>query len=224
MRTLVIEDERKVARFIRRALEEERYAVDLAENGEDGLALAELNPYDVIVLDLMLPRMGGIEILRALRRNRVATPILVLTAKDATRDKVTALDSGADDYLTKPFSIEEFIARVRALLRRGRAAGEGVLRLADLSLDVATRRASRAGKSIDLTPKEYAILEYMLRNPGRVHTRTMIAEHVWNIGFDTETNVIDVYINHLRNKVDRGFPTRLIHTVRGAGYVLKEAE
>lgn len=221
MRILVIEDEYKVSNFIRQALEEEQYAVDQAFEGEEGLTLAEAYDYDLIVLDLMLPKKGGMEFLQELRRKGSKIPVLILTAKDSVLDKVRALDSGCDDYLTKPFSIEEFLARVRALLRRGKIDRGGILCAADLILNPATRVAIRGERKIELTNKEYALLEYFMRNSGRVLTRSMIAEHVWNIDFDTETNVIDVYVTHLRNKIDKGEASRLIQTIRGVGYVLR---
>lgn len=221
MRILVVEDERKVSHFLRQALEEERYAVDQAFDGEEGLALAEAYDYDVMVLDLMLPKKGGMAVLQDLRKNGCKMPILVLTAKDAVADKVTVLNDGGDDYLTKPFSIEEFLARVRALLRRGKPDQAGCLRVADLVLNPATREVYRDKRRIELTNKEYALLEYFMRNAGRVLTRSMIAEHVWNIDFDTETNIIDVYVAYLRNKIDKGEARRLIQTVRGVGYRLQ---
>lgn len=221
MRILVIEDEKKVSNFIRQALEEERYAVDQAFDGEEGLSMASTYEYDLIVLDLMLPRKTGLDVLKELRAARRPVPVLVLTAKDAVRDKVAALDLGGDDYLVKPFSIEECLARVRALLRRG-AAGKGApLRVADLTLNPATREVSRGDRPIELTNKEFALLEYLMRNAERVLTRTQIAEHVWDIDFDTETNVIDVYIAYLRQKIDKGSAPRLIKTVRGIGYTLR---
>lgn len=222
MRILVVEDEAKVASFIRKGLEEERYAVDVAADGEEGLELAELNPYDLIVLDLMLPRLDGFRFIQRLRGQGIATPILVLTARDSVSDKVKGLDLGADDYLTKPFAFAELLARIRALLRRGTPQASPVLQVADLTLDPAARRVTRAGRSIELTAKEFALLEYFLRNAGRVLTRTMILEHVWDQSFDSYTNVVDVYVNYLRKKVDQGFEPKLIHTVRGVGYVLRE--
>ncbi|GAB4271894.1 heavy metal response regulator transcription factor [Deferrisoma sp.] len=222
MRILVVEDEAKVASFIRKGLEEERYAVDVAADGEEGLELAELNPYDLIVLDLMLPGLDGFRFIQKLRGQGIATPILVLTARDSVSDKVKGLDLGADDYLTKPFAFAELLARIRALLRRGTPQTSPVLQVADLTLDPAARRVTRAGRSIELTAKEFALLEYFLRNAGRVLTRTMILEHVWDQSFDSYTNVVDVYVNYLRKKVDQGFEPKLIHTVRGVGYVLRE--
>lgn len=221
MRVLVIEDEGKVASFIRRALEEEGYAVDHAADGRQGLDLGETGVYDLIVLDLMLPGLPGLEVLKTLRRQKVTSPVLILTARTQVDQKVRGLDAGADDYLTKPFAIEELLARTRALLRRGIGEVSGMLVVDDLVLNPATREVMRGGQRIELTAKEYGLLEYFMRNTGRVLTRPMIAEHVWNLDFDTFTNVIDVYVNYLRNKVDRGRPKKLIHTVRGSGYVLR---
>jgi heavy metal response regulator len=221
MRILVIEDEAKVASFIRQALEEESYAVDICDDGGKGLELAELGTYDLIILDIMLPGMSGLEMLARLRRAKIHTPVLILTARAQIDQKVKGLDAGADDYLTKPFAIEELLARVRALLRRGGSETFGLLQVDNLILNPATREVTRAGHRIELTTKEYALLEYFMRNVGRVLTRPMIAEHVWDLDFDTFTNVIDVYVNYLRNKVDRGHERKLIHTIRGSGYVLK---
>jgi two-component system copper resistance phosphate regulon response regulator CusR len=221
MRILVVEDEAKVASFIRRALEEENYAVDACGDGAGGLDLARAGCYDLIILDLMLPGMPGLEVLKALRKEQVAAPVLILTARSELDQKVKGLDAGADDYLTKPFAIEELVARARALLRRGTGEAAGILQVDDLALNPATREVTRGGKRIELTAKEYALLEYLMRNAGRVLTRPMIAEHVWNQDFDTFTNVIDVYVNYLRNKIDRGQERKLIQTVRGSGYTLK---
>jgi heavy metal response regulator len=222
MRILVVEDERKVASFIRQGLEEEGYAVDVASDGAaaEDMALGEA-AYDLIVLDVMLPKRDGFAVLRTLRERRVATPVLLLTARDRVPDKVTGLDLGADDYLTKPFAFEEFLARVRALLRRRAAQRTPVLQLADLRLDPASRQVTRGSRTISLTAREYALLEYFLRNAGRVLTRPMLAEHVWGIDFDPESNVIDVYVGYLRRKIDLPGETRLLHTTRGAGYVLR---
>jgi heavy metal response regulator len=222
MRILVVEDEKKVARFIQQGLEEEHYAVDVAYDGLKGLAMAESQSYDAIVLDVMLPGKDGVEVTRELRGKRKTTPILMLTAKTTTEDKVAGLDSGADDYLTKPFAFAELLARLRSLLRRGAHEKTTVLSLADLVLDTVSHKARRGDRSIELTAKEYALLEFFLRNKDRVLSRTIIAEHIWDYHFDTGTNLIDVYINHLRNKVDTGFEKKLIHTVRGVGYVMKE--
>ncbi len=222
MRILVVEDEKKVARFLQQGLEEEHYTVDISHDGNEGLTMAETGSYDVIILDVMLPGKDGFEITRELRSERMTTPILMLTAKTATEDKVAGLDSGADDYLTKPFAFAELLARVRSLLRRGTQEKTTQLTAADLELDTVSHRAHRGGKAIELTAKEYSLLEFLLRNKDRVLSRTIIAEHIWDYHFDTGTNLIDVYINHLRNKVDTGFDLKLIHTVRGVGYVLKE--
>lgn len=221
MRILIVEDDRKVASFLRRGLEEAGYAVDVAGDGEEGVAMARDRVHDLVVLDLMLPRLDGITVLRKLRAGRVETPVLLLTARDAVEDKVLGLDAGADDYLTKPFAFEEFLARVRAMLRRGPAGQPAVLRVADLTLDPATRMVRRGNARIDLTPREFGLLEYLMRHPGQVLTRTQIAQHVWDYNFDSMTNVIDVYITYLRKKVDAGRSPKLIHTVRGVGYVLK---
>lgn len=221
MRLLVVEDEKKVASFIARGLEQEAYAVDVASDGEAGAQLANEYDYDVVILDLMLPKISGMELLQQIKTKKPGTPVLVLTAKGSVEDRVAGLDKGADDYLTKPFAFAELSARVRALLRRGqREATE--LSIADLVVDTATRRVTRAGKKIDLSNKEFALLEYLLRHARRPVTRTMITEHVWDIQFDSVTNVVDVYINYLRNKVDKGFSPTLIHTVRGVGYILTD--
>ncbi|HEX9006133.1 MAG TPA: response regulator [Bacteroidota bacterium] len=222
MRILVVEDEKKVAQFICQGLEEEHYTVDVALDGGEGEMMAVTGAYDLLILDVMLPRKSGIDITRAVRQEGKAVPILMLTAKATTRDKVEGLDSGADDYLTKPFAFAELLARVRSLLRRGAAEKTTTLALADLELDTVSHRARRAGRPIDLTMKEYALLEFLLRNKDRVLSRTIISEHIWDYNFDTGTNLIDVYVNHLRSKIDAGFDTKLIHTVRGVGYVMKE--
>lgn len=224
MRILIVEDEPKVASFIRRALEEERYAVDVCSDGIQGRDLASEVNYDLIILDLMLPGLSGLDVLKELRGGRVKTPILILTARSEVDQRVNGLDAGADDYLTKPFAIEELLARARALLRRAGGEPSGTLQVDDLILNPVTHDVTRGGQRIDLTSKEYALLEYMMRNAGRVLTRTMISEHVWNLDFDTFTNVIDVYIRYLRNKIDRGRTNGLIHTVRGSGYTLKATD
>jgi heavy metal response regulator len=221
MRILLVEDDRKVASFIRKGLTEEGYAVDVIHDGENGLAMGLDRLHDIIVLDVMLPQKPGFQVLRELRQAKVTTPVLLLTARDTVEDKVQGLDAGADDYLTKPFAFAELLARVRALLRRAKTAQTPVLRVADLTLDPAARTVRRGEEAIPLTNREFALLEYFLRNPGRVLTRTMIAEHVWDYSFDPGTNVIDVYVNYLRKKIDAGRESRLIHTVRGVGYVLK---
>jgi DNA-binding response OmpR family regulator len=225
VRILVAEDDRKVASFIRQGLAEEGYTVEVAADGPTARDLAvEGTPYDLVVLDLMLPGLDGFGVLRAMRARRVQTPVLVLTARDTVPDKVTGLDLGADDYLTKPFAFDELLARVRALFRRGTGSRTPVLRAADLMLDPATRRVTRGDRRIELTTREYALLEYFMRNPDRVLTRPMLAEHVWGVDFDTESNVIDVYVGYLRRKIDGPGLPRLLHTIRGAGYVLGRDE
>jgi DNA-binding response OmpR family regulator len=225
MRILVAEDERKVASFIRQGLEEEGHAVEVAADGETALELIVAGPpYDLIVLDVMLPKRDGFAILRALRKRGIQTPVLVLTARDSVADKVAGLDVGADDYLTKPFAFAEFLARVRALLRRGSEARTPTLRVADLVLDPARREVRRGDRRIALTTREYALLEYFMRNPGRVLTRPMLTEHVWGLDFDPESNVVDVYVGYLRRKVDAEGEPPLLRTMRGAGYVLKADE
>jgi heavy metal response regulator len=221
MRILVIEDEKKIADFIKRGLREEGYAIDVAGDGEKGLFLAKTNDYDLILLDLMLPKIDGITLCKRLKEEKVPTPVIMLTAKDTVKDKVSGLDAGADDYLTKPFAFEELLARVRAILRKGLSQVATTLKTGDLELDLFTHKVTRSGKEIPLTAKEYALLEYLMRNANSVVTRTMISEHVWDIDFDTFTNVIDVYINYLRNKIDSGKGHKLIHTIRGRGYMIK---
>jgi len=222
MRILVVEDDKKVAGFIKKGLEEETYAVDVAYDGEDGLHFGSEGQYDLIILDIMLPKIDGLEILSQLRDQGKDTPILLLTAKDAVDDKVTGLNKGADDYLTKPFAFSELLARVRVLLRRGKAEVKTTLMILDLTLDLVSHKVNRGGDEIELTGKEYGLLEYFMRNQEKVLTRTMIAEHVWDYNFDTFTNVIDVYINHLRKKIDKGREPKLLHTLRGVGYVMKK--
>ncbi|NIA20231.1 MAG: heavy metal response regulator transcription factor [Xanthomonadaceae bacterium] len=222
MKILVIEDEKKVANFLQKGLKEEQYVVDVAYDGLDGEHLATTNDYDLILLDIMLPGKDGIEILKTLRQRQINIPVIMLTAKEMVEDKVEGFNAGCDDYISKPFSFEELLVRIRAVLRRGSGALSNVLTFADLTLDLISHKVIRDGREIELTAKEYTLLEYLVRNPNRVLTRTMIAEHVWDYNYDSFTNVIDVYINYLRNKVDRGFATKLIHTVRGVGYVLKE--
>ena len=224
MRILVVEDEKKVASFIQRGLEAEHYTVDVAHDGDTGLTRASDGHYDLVILDLMLPGRDGIAVLRELRARRHTVPVLLLTARATVSDKVQGLDTGADDYLTKPFEFAELLARARALLRRGAVVPASPLTVADLTLDPASREVTRGGRRIDLTAREYALLEFFLRNPGRVLSRALIAEHVWGVSFDTFTNVIDVYVNYLRRKIDDGFEPKLLHTVRRAGYVLKEPE
>jgi heavy metal response regulator len=224
MRILVVEDEKKLASFICRSLKEKDYAVDVAYDGEEGLFLAAENPYDLVILDIMLPGKDGVSICRELRTKKNATPILMLTARDDVEDKITGLDAGADDYLTKPFAFQEFLARVRALIRRKHNVTTTKLKVADLELDQLTHNVTRSGQAIALTSTEYALLEYLMLNAGQVVTRTMISEHVWNDDFDVFSNVINVYINYLRKKIDSGSDRKLIHSIRGTGYVLKDHE
>lgn len=221
MRILLVEDEKKVSIFIKKGLEEEGYAVDSASDGETGLEMGLDGVHDLIILDINLPKRDGLSVLQQLRTKSVSTPVLLLTVRTAIEDRVIGLDTGADDYLTKPFAFEELLARVRALLRRQTEAETPLLEVADLTLDPARRLVLRGGDKIDLTTKEFALLDYLLRNRDRVLTRTMISEHVWDYDFDSMTNVIDVYVNYLRKKIDAGREPKLIHTVRGVGYVLK---
>ncbi|UCD83384.1 MAG: response regulator transcription factor [Deltaproteobacteria bacterium] len=221
MRILVIEDEKKVASFIKRGLEEENFSVDTAYDGVQGQYLAEINDYDLVILDLMLPGKDGLEVCRELRQKETKPLILMLTAKDTVEDRIKGLNIGADDYLVKPFIFEELLARIRAILRRGKPIVSLRLEVGDLVMDPVKHQVTRGGKEIHLTSKEYALLEYLMRHPGDVLTRTKLSEHVWDNDFDTFTNIIDVYINYLRNKIDRGFDKKLIHTVRGVGYMIK---
>ena len=220
MRILVVEDDLKVASFIQTGLQQEGHAVDVLHDGTEAGRQACAVDYDAVVLDLMLPGRSGFQVLRDIRARKAELPVMILTAKDSIDERVTGLDGGADDYMVKPFALAELSARLRALLRRGRPH-ESTLRVADLEMDTIRRTVRRAGQSIDLKPKEYALLEYLMRHTERVLTRPMISEHVWNQDFDTFTNVIDVYVNYLRNKIDRGRSKKLIHTIRGSGYMLK---
>jgi two-component system OmpR family response regulator len=221
MRILVVEDEVKMAGLLKRALEEEGYAVDVAGDGPEAVWLGTENPYDAIVLDVMLPGMDGFAVCRRLREAGRWSPVLMLTARDAVADRVAGLDAGADDYLTKPFSIAELLARIRALIRRGAVERPSVLRAGDLTLDPATKIVARVGAPIELTAKEFALLEYLMRHPGEVLTRTRLIEHVWDFAYEGDSNVVDVYIRYLRNKIDRPFGRDSIETVRGAGYRLR---
>jgi DNA-binding response OmpR family regulator len=221
MYILVVEDERRLAQVVRKVLEEEGHTVDVANDGEEGLAIAMDGSHDVIVLDILLPGIDGFEVCRSLRANRVDTPVLLLTALDAVEDRVRGLDAGADDYLPKPFAFQELLARLRALGRRRVQAREpDQLQTADLMLDLRRRRAVRDGRTIDLSPKEFALLEFLMRNQGRVVTRTQILDHVWGYDYSPDSNLVDVYVTYLRRKIDRGHGQKLIRTVRGAGYAV----
>lgn len=221
MYILVVEDERRLAQVVRKVLEEEGHTVDVANDGEEGLAIAMDGSHDVIVLDILLPGIDGFEVCRSLRANRVDTPVLLLTALDAVEDRVRGLDAGADDYLPKPFAFQELLARLRALGRRRVQAREpDQLQTADLMLDLRRRRVVRDGRTIDLSPKEFALLEFLMRNQGRVVTRTQILDHVWGYDYSPDSNLVDVYVTYLRRKIDRGHVQKLIRTVRGAGYAV----
>jgi len=222
VKILLVEDEKKVASFIKKRLEQEFYAVDAVYDGKEGEVFALSGQYDLIILDIMLPFRDGITILREIRKAKIDTPVLFLTAKDTVSDKVTGLDSGADDYLAKPFAFEELLARVRALIRRKDSDKSVLLKACDLVLDTQKHVAVRNGSEIQLTPKEYSILEYLLKNKNKVISRTILTEHVYDFHFDPDTNVIDVYINKLRNKIDKGYEKPLLNTVRGVGYLIRE--
>jgi two-component system, OmpR family, copper resistance phosphate regulon response regulator CusR len=224
MRILIVEDNRRLNSSLKLSLIEDGYAVDSAFDGEEGEALAEMTPYDAIILDLMLPKKDGVAVCRDLRKQRVSTPILMLTARDTVEDRVIGLDSGADDYVVKPFALSELRARLRALLRRESADKSGVLSIADLILDPASHQVHRAGRAIDLTAKEFALLEYFMRNPGRLITREMAEDHIWNYDFEGTSNVVDVYVRRLRRKIDDPSTLKLFETVRGAGYRLVNSE
>lgn len=218
MRILVAEDDRPVASFLKKGLEAEHYAVDIVPDGEEALYMAEEYDYDLLLLDLVLPKIDGLQVLRQIRTQKKNLPVLILTGRTRVEDRVNGLDIGADDYMTKPFAFRELTARVRALLRRGNSPADFTLQVDDLEMNLVERTVRRGERRIELTPKEFALLEYLMRNQGRAVSRPMIIEHVWNFSFDTMTNVVDVYINYLRKKVDEGTERRLIHTVRGVGY------
>jgi DNA-binding response OmpR family regulator len=224
VRLLIVEDDRKLAEFVARGLRAERFAVDLASDGLEGQRYLDTYQYDLLILDLMLPQLSGTELLRRVRRVHSALPVLVLTARDATQDKVAHFEAGADDYLTKPFDFAELIVRIKALLRRTPQEHNDILRVGDLELNRLTQQVRRDGRRIELTAKEYAVLEYLLSSPGRVFSRTMILEHVWDQSFEGVTNIVDVYVRYLRRKVDEPFVDKLIHTVRGIGYCVRAAE
>lgn len=222
MRILIIEDEQKIINFIKRGLEAEYYTVDFALDGEDGYFKALNEGYDLILLDVMLPKMNGFELTKKIRERGVKTPILILTARDAVEDKVKGLDAGADDYLPKPFSFDELLARTRALLRRTATEKSNIIKISDLKIDTASHEVVRGNQKINVTSREYTLLEYLARNKNMVLSRTRIAQHVWGYDFDTRTNIVDVYIRYLRKKIDEGFDKKLIQTVRGAGYKIGE--
>ncbi|MFM2294163.1 MAG: hypothetical protein RLZZ350_576 [Verrucomicrobiota bacterium] len=224
MRVLVVEDEKKTAAFVRKALQAEGFAVDVCTNGDDALAAASATPFDGLVLDIMLPGRDGLSVLRQLRARKIGTPVLLLSARGEVNERVEGLDAGADDYLPKPFVIAELVARVRALGRRGGDAKSTVLRLADLTLDTVSHRAQRGGKTFELTAREFRLLEFLMRSAGRICGRMSIIEKVWDYDFDPGTNLVDVYVKRLREKIDDGFEPKLLQTVRGIGYVMKEAE
>ena len=221
MKLLVVEDDKTVGQYVKRGLEEQQYIADWVGDGSEGLKLASSGHYDLVILDLRLPGMTGLEVLRTLRDRGLTMPILVLTAQDGVEFKVDALRAGADDYVTKPFAFDELLARIEALSRRPRVLSSRALRIADLELNLDAREVRRNGTAIELTPKEYAVLEYLMRHPGRVMSRTLITEYAWDYHFDPGTNIVDVVINRLRKKVDAGFTQKLVHTVRGVGYVVK---
>ncbi len=222
MRILVVEDEKTLADLIKEGLEEESYSVDVAYDGEEGLFMAENEPFDIVVLDIMLPKINGIEILKSMRTKGIKTPVLMLTAKSEVEDKVSALNIGADDYLTKPFSFAELLARIKAILRRNFNEASSIIKISDLEINLSTHEVKRGGMSIELTSKEYALIEYFALNKNKLLTRTDISEHIYNYDFDFDSNVIDVLVNRVRKKIDKDFEKKLIHTVRGSGYILKE--
>jgi len=224
VRILVVEDNVKMAESIRRGLKERGYVVDLSHDGEDGMHLATTEPYDLVILDLMLPKYDGVQILKRMREKELSTPVIFLTAKDAVDDRIKGLDAGADDYIVKPFSYGELMARVRAHLRRSHADTANVLKIGDLTLDLEKHEASRSGRTSTLSSKEFVLLRYFMQNVDKVLTRTAIGEHVWDMNFTGLSNVVDVYVNYVRNKVDRGFAKKLIHTIRGVGYVMRSPD
>jgi two-component system OmpR family response regulator len=224
MKALIVEDDATIAEFVARGLKEAGFVVDRAPDGQAGMQLATTSPYDVAIVDVMLPKLDGLSLIQELRAQGVATPVLILSARHTVDDRVTGLEAGGDDYLTKPFAFTELLARVQALIRRATAAPASThLTVGDLTLDLRTRRATRGGREIELRPREFALLEYLMRNAGRVVSKTMILSHVWDYNFDPRTNVVDVLVFRVREKIDKEFDTKLIHTVRGIGYVLKVA-
>ena len=222
MRALIIEDDRTIADFVARGLREAGFAVDIASDGDEGLTMSSHEPYDVAIVDLMLPRRDGLSVIEELRRRGITTPVLILSARRSVDDRVRGLQAGGDDYLTKPFAFAELLARVQALLRRATRASEPTtLTVGDLTLDLLSRKVTRAGVAIDLRPREFGLLEYLMRNAGRVVSKTMILSHVWEYNFDPQTNIVDVLVSRLREKIDRPFEKKMLHTVRGVGYVLR---
>jgi heavy metal response regulator len=221
MHVLIIEDELKISNFLKTGFKEEGYAVDIASDGEEGLYMAKSKVFDIIILDIMLPKMDGLTICKTLRKENIQTPIIMLTAKDTVDDKISGFNIGTDDYLTKPFSFEELLARTRSLLRKSKSQEIKKLAVADLELDLISHRVYRNGNEIMLSSKEYSLLEYLMRNEECIITKTMITEHVWEMNYDSFTNIVEVYINYLRNKIDKGYDNKLIHTMRGRGYMLK---
>jgi len=225
MRILIVEDDTKIASFIRKGLEQAGYAVDQVGDGESGLDMAILNPYDAAVVDIMLPKMDGLSLIEEMRRRHIETPVIILSAKRSVDDRIKGLKAGGDDYLTKPFSFSELLVRVQALLRRASKSSSPVkFSAGDLHVDLLTRKVLRGDREIELQPREFSLLEYLLRNKGNVLSKTMIMEHVWDYHFDPQTNVVDVLVSRLRSKIDRGFDVKLLHTLRGVGYVLKDPE
>ncbi len=223
MRILIIEDDTKIASFVEKGLKQAGYAVDVADNGTEGLHMALCEPYDAAVVDIMLPGMDGLSVIEAMRREKIATPVIILSAKHSVEDRVQGLRRGGDDYMVKPFSFSELLARVQALIRRSSQESEPTsLKVGDLELDLLSREARREGETIELQPREFSLLEYLMRNAGRVVSKTMILEHVWDYSFDPQTNVVDVLVHRLRSKMDKGFSSKMIHTLRGVGYVLRE--
>jgi DNA-binding response OmpR family regulator len=222
MRILIAEDDKKVAEFIKKGLKEEQYAVDICFDGEEALFLTEINPYDLIILDIMLPKKNGFAVCREIRGRQLNTPIIMLTARSQVEDKVRGLREGADDYMSKPFAFEELLARIQALLRRSQNSKSRSLKVGELELDLVSRQVTRNGKKIILTGKEYALLEYLLRNKGRILTQTQIIEHVWDMNYEGLSNIVNVFINHLRDKIDNDFPEKYIHTIRGVGFKIDE--
>jgi heavy metal response regulator len=222
MRILVVEDDEKIASFVRKGLEQSGFAVDQTGNGEDGLFLAQTEPYDAAIIDVMLPGLDGLSIIAEMRKARIATPVIILSAKHSVEDRVRGLQTGSDDYLVKPFTFSELLARVQALIRRSTQSTEPTrLAVGELSMDLLKREVVRSGQKIELQPREFSLLEYLMRQPGRVVSKTMIMEHIWNYHFDPQTNVVDVLVCRLRNKVDKGYPQKLITTIRGVGYAIK---